>query len=53
MAWVRLVLLVLVTMTFAGCELVGDIFQAGAWVGAIAVILVIAIVGFIAAKIRG
>jgi hypothetical protein len=53
MGWMHLLLLVLVAMTSAGCELVGDIFQAGAWVGAIAVILVIAIVGFIAAKIRG
>jgi hypothetical protein len=49
--WV-LVLLVLATIPLAGCELVGDIFQAGVWVGVIAVVLVIAIVGFIAAKIR-
>ena len=53
MAWLQLILLVLVTMTFAGCELAGDIFQAGAWVGAIVVIMIIAVVGFIAAKIRG
>jgi uncharacterized membrane protein YkvI len=53
MNWLHLVLLVLVSMTFAGCEMIGDIFQAGAWVGALAVILVIAIVGFVAAKIRG
>jgi uncharacterized membrane protein YkvI len=48
-----LVLLAIVMTTMAGCELAGDIFQAGAWVGAIAVILVIGIVAFIAAKIRG
>jgi hypothetical protein len=53
MAWLQLILLVLVTMTVAGCELAGDIFQAGAWVGAIVVILIIAVIGFIAAKIRG
>ena len=53
MSALQLVLLVLVTMTMAGCEVVGDIFQAGAWVGAIAVILVIGLVAFIAAKIRG
>jgi hypothetical protein len=53
MGWIHLLLLVLVSLTSAGCEVIGDIFQAGAWVGAIAVILVIAIVGFIAAKIRG
>jgi hypothetical protein len=53
MGWIHLLLLVLVSLTSAGCEVIGDIFEAGAWVGAIAVILVIAIVGFIAAKIRG
>ena len=52
MSALQLLLLVLVTVTTAGCELAGDIFQAGAWVGAIAIILVIGIVAFIAAKIR-
>ena len=52
MGWVQLVLLVVVTMTFAGCELAGDIFQAGAWIGAVGVILVIAVIGFVVAKIR-
>jgi hypothetical protein len=53
MAWLQLLLLVLVATTLSGCEVVGGIFKAGAWVGALAVILVIAIVGFIAAKVRG
>jgi len=53
MAWVQLLLLVLVAMTASGCELAGGIFKAGAWVGALAVIFVIAIVAFFAAKIRG
>ena len=48
-----LLLLILSTISLAGCELAGNIFQAGAWVGAIFVILVIAIVGFLAAKLRG
>jgi uncharacterized membrane protein YkvI len=48
-----LVLLVLATMSVAGCELVGDIFEVGVWAGAIIVVLVIAIVGFLAAKLRG
>lgn len=48
-----LVLLMLSTLTLAGCEAVGDIFQAGMWVGAIMVVFVIAIIGFIAAKLRG
>jgi hypothetical protein len=53
MVWLQLMLLMLVAVTASGCELAGGIFKAGAWVGAIAVILVIAIVGVIAAKIRG
>jgi len=52
MAWLVL-LLVLVAITLPGCAVVGGIFKAGAWVGALAVILVIAIVGIIAAKIGG
>ena len=53
MRFLWLLLLALVTIPLAGCELVGDIFQAGMWVGAIIIVLIIAIVGFIAAKIRG
>jgi hypothetical protein len=41
------------TIPLAGCELVGDIFQAGVWVGVIAVVLFIAIISAIAMKIRG
>ena len=48
-----LVLLVLSALSVTGCELVGDVLEVGFWAGAIAVVLVIAIVGFIAAKLRG
>jgi hypothetical protein len=48
-----LVLLVLSAISVAGCELAGDIFEVGVWAGVITVVLVIAIVGFIAAKLRG
>jgi hypothetical protein len=48
-----LTLVVLSTVTLAACELAGNIFEAGAWVGALMVVFVIAIVVFIAAKIRG
>jgi hypothetical protein len=44
---------VLATIPLAACELAGDIFQAGMWVGVIAVVLVIALVGAIATRIRG
>ena len=46
-------LLVLVSLTSAGCEVIGDIFKAGVWVGVLMVVVVIALVGFVAAKIRG
>ena len=53
MNWVQLLIIVLIAMTTAGCELAGNIFQAGMWVGAIMIVGIIAIVAFIAAKIRG
>ncbi len=53
MAWFQVLLLVLLAVTLPGCALAGGIFKAGAWVGAVAVILVIGIVAFIAAKIAG
>jgi len=46
-----LVLLVVASLTLPGCEMIGGIFKAGMWVGVLAVVIVIAIVGFIAAKI--
>ena len=45
-------MLVLLGLTGAGCQAIGDIFQAGMWVGVIGVVLVIAIVGFIASRFR-
>ena len=53
MTWVHVLLLVLVALALPGCAVVGGIFKAGAWVGALAVILVIVIVGFLAVKIGG
>ena len=36
--WV--ILLLLCTLMMSGCELIGDIFQAGMWVGVILVLLI-------------
>ena len=44
--------IVAAALTVTGCEAIGGIFKAGMWVGVIGVVLVIAIVGFLAAKIR-
>ena len=48
----RLALIVLLAMVTAGCEVIGNIFQAGIWVGVIMVVLFLAIVGFIASRFR-
>lgn len=37
-------LLLFSTVTLAGCQIVGDIFKAGVWVGVIGVVAVIALV---------
>ena len=52
MAWLRLLLVMLATLPLAACELAGDIFEAGVWVGVIMIVIVVAIVGWIVAKIR-
>jgi hypothetical protein len=48
----RVATLVCLALTASGCEAIGTIFQAGVWTGAILVVLVLAVVGFIAAKMR-
>ena len=53
MRGLRIAVPVLATIPLAGCELAGDIFKAGMWVGVIAVVVVIALVGAIATRIRG
>lgn len=37
----------LISITASGCEVIGNIFQAGMWVGIIVVIAVIAVIAFI------
>lgn len=46
-----LLLIPLLMMTLTGCELIGDIFQAGMAVGIILVVLVIGIIIWILRKI--
>jgi len=48
-----LVVLVEAAMTLSGCEAIGGIFKAGMWVGVLGVVVVIAVIGFIASAIRG
>ena len=48
-----LLLVVMSTITLAGCQAIGDIFKAGVWVGVIGVVVVIGVIGFIIAKVSG
>jgi hypothetical protein len=52
MTLLRLLLVLVATLSLAACEAIGDIFQAGMAVGVFMVVIVIAIVGFLVAKLR-
>lgn len=45
--------LLALSLTTAGCELVGDIFQAGFVIGIIAVLAIVAVIAWIAKRFRG
>ena len=48
----RLVLVLVAGITLAGCELAGDIFQAGMAVGIFLIIAAVALVVFLVSKVR-
>jgi hypothetical protein len=48
----RIYALLVLTLVSAGCELAGDIFQAGMWVGIIVVVGIIALVMFAVGKLK-
>lgn len=48
----RFTLLLLSTVTLAGCEVIGDIFKAGVWTGVILVILVVGAIVWAVSKSR-
>lgn len=43
-AFVRTAVLALLALPLAGCEVIGDIFQAGMWTGVIAVVVVVGLI---------
>jgi len=45
--------LAFITVSLSSCELVGDIFQAGVWVGVLVVVGIIALIIFLISKLRG
>ena len=50
--FLRLIGVVGLALSVSACDAIGTIFEAGIWVGVIIVVVVLAIVGFIAAKLR-
>ena len=48
----RLILASTVLLVLAGCETIGNIFEAGVWTGVIGVVVIIAIVVFIVSRMR-
>jgi hypothetical protein len=49
----RISLLVFLGVSAAGCELIGGIFKAGVWVGALGVILVVVLIVVAVGKMKG
>jgi predicted Abi (CAAX) family protease len=45
-------LLVLITTLLTSCEAVGDIFQAGIWIGVIIVVLVVGVIFWLINKAK-
>ena len=45
--------LLFVTVSLTSCELVGDIFKAGVWVGILAVVAVIVLIVYLVSKLSG
>lgn len=52
MNWLRLLVVMLLTLPLTACNLAGDIFEAGVWIGAVMIALVVGIIAFSVAKIR-
>jgi hypothetical protein len=48
----RIALLVMLGVSTAGCEMIGGIFKAGLWVGAIGVLAVVILIVVIVGKMR-
>lgn len=48
----KVLFIVLLAVSSAGCELIGGIFKAGVWVGAIGIILIVVLIMVVAGKIK-
>lgn len=48
----KVFLIVLLAMSVAACEVIGGIFKAGVWVGALGVILIVVLLVVVVAKVK-
>lgn len=46
-------ILIMLTLTVTGCDVIGDIFQAGMWVAVIGIVLVVLFILWIVRKMGG
>ena len=46
------IILLVLTVVLPGCELIGDIFQAGVWVGVIVVVAIVGLIVWLIGKAR-
>jgi hypothetical protein len=51
-SWFLLVVLLFAAVTLSGCEVIGDIFKAGVWVGVLLVLGVIGIVIWLVSRMN-
>jgi hypothetical protein len=51
-SWYPFVFLLLLTVALTGCEVIGDIFKAGVWVGVLLVLLVIGIIVWLVTRTK-
>jgi hypothetical protein len=52
MRLINILAVVVAALSLAGCEVIGDIFKAGMWVGVLAVVAVIVLIGFVISRFR-
>jgi hypothetical protein len=52
MSFLWLAVLILLTLPLGGCDAIQGIFKAGFFVGVLAVVLILALIGFLAMKMR-
>lgn len=46
-------MLLVLMVSLSGCQIIGDIFKAGVWVGILLVVVVVAVIVWMLRKIKG